>query len=209
MMVAHFQAELTRLFNRARSTGDLNDYRLSRGRWKKLADEILPISRFLRFRGMMVGRIRFPLNNNPPDCWLWPDDGSDRIGIEVTIAQGTERFHLATELVEKGQGRGFIGLPDDAPRIAFERAMSTDRVMYTPDQALSAVRRGILRCLTRKNKVRFANFVLVIQAHLLSLPGDRWEAIRGHLSAAAAVLPFSKIYVIGDANERPSGFQIK
>ncbi len=209
MSVADFQVELRGLFERPRSADDLSDYRLSRSPWKKLADEVTPVSRFLRFYGVESGQIRFPLDSHPPDCWLWKDGGNDPVGIEVTIAQATERYHLAKELVDTGQGRGFIGVSDDAPRVDFDRAMSRQRVMYPTGQALSAIRGGILRCLSRKDKPKFAGFDLLIQAPLRSLPRERWEAIKGDLCAAAAMLPFREVYVIGNADERPWGFQIK
>jgi hypothetical protein len=132
-----------------------------------------------------------------------------RLGIEVTIAKGTERFYLARELVDKGIGRGFVGLSDDASRASFKSAMSKDRVMYTSDQALLAVKRGVLRCLSQKNERKFSGFLLLIQAHLLPLPQERWETIRNDLCAAAAGSPFAEVYVIGDTDGRSEGFQIK
>lgn len=207
--VADFRVKLGGLFKRPRSADDLSDYRLSRSPWKKLADEVTPVSRFLRFYNIESGQIRFPLDNHPPDCWLWKDGGKNPVGIEVTIAQATERYHLAKELVDTGRGRGFIGVLDDAPRVDFDRAMSRQRVMYSTDQALSAIRGGILRCLSRKDKPKFAGFYLLIQAPLRSLPRERWEAIKGDLCEAAAKLPFRDVYVIGNVNESPWGFQIK
>ncbi len=207
--VTHLQAELTRLFEQSRSARDLKDYRLSKPPWKKLSDEVIPASRFLRFLGIESGRIRFPLNDHPPDAWLWQGSGNDRVGIEVTIAQATERFHLAKELVTTGQGRGFIGVSDDAPPTEFDRVLSRPRVMYSTGHALSAVRGGIRRCLSRKNELKFAGFILLIQAPLRSLPHERWDAIRDDLCAAAAPLPFREVYVISNAGQTPWGFQIK
>src|SRR4051812_949171 len=100
--VAALQTELMDLFVRPRSRIDLNDYRIAKSPWKKLADEVTPVSRLLRFNGVDYGRVRFPLDNKAPDCWFWPSDSKERIGIEVTIAQGKERFYLASELVDKG-----------------------------------------------------------------------------------------------------------
>lgn len=207
--VANFQARLNDLFGLSRSIDDLRNYRLKGPPWKKLADEVMPVSRFLRFRGIESGRLRFPLDNDPPDSWLWLDDEADRVGIEVTIAQARERFHLARELVETGVGRGFVGLSDDAPSTAFELAMSRSRVMYSTDQALSAIESGVRRCLSRKNKARFAGFILLIEAPLSSLPHQRWEAIVDKLRAAATPLPFREVHVIGGAEEEPWGFQLK
>jgi hypothetical protein len=207
--VLEFQSELTDLFLQPRSIADVNDFRLSKGAWKKLADEVVPVSRFLRIKDVQTGRIRFPLDSNPPDSWLWTEHPPNRVGIEVTIAKGTERFYLAKELVEKGIGRGFVGLPDDAPRVAFRAEMSKDRVMYTSGEVLSADKQGVLRCLSQKNARKFSGFLLLIQAHLLPLPRERWQTISGDLQAAAAECPFAEVHVIGDIDERLHGFQIK
>jgi hypothetical protein len=207
--VADLQAQLADLFGRDRSENDLNDYRLSKQPWKKLADEITPVSRFLRIRKINFGRIRFPLNDEPPDAWFWESSDSEPIGIEVTIAQGTERFHLAKELVDSGFGRGFIGLPDDAPPADFKRAMSGQRIIYTSEHALSAIRNGISLCLIRKNRPDYEGCILLIQAPLRSLPYDRWDAIKPDLRAAAASLPFREVHVVGNADATPWGFQIK
>lgn len=209
LSVAGFQTEFMDLFKRPRSSIDLNDYRMSKLPWKKMADEVAPLSRFLRFNGMDSGRVRFPLDNQPPDCWLWHGDSETPVGIEVTVAQGTERFHLAKEVVDIGQGRGFIGISDDASRAAFKRALSTPRVMYSTPQALSAIKCGILRCLSRKNKKEFAGLTLLIQAPMSSLPRERWDAIKIDLREAAAQVPFAEVHVISNADEELWGFQIK
>lgn len=95
MEVFELQAELKRLFDLPRSSEDLRSYRLSRVPWKILADEITPVSRLLCLRSYTACRVRFPFNNAPPDCWLIPHNGSELEGIEVTIAQARERYHLA------------------------------------------------------------------------------------------------------------------
>lgn len=209
MAVAEFQRELSRLFALPRTSDDLTAYRLSRSAWKKLADEVSPVSRFLRWQVIQEGRVRFPLDNHSPDCWLLSDDNAIPQGIEVTIAQARERYHLAREMIEAGWGRGFIGVSDDAPQSEFDRTMSRQRVTYTTDQALLAVDRGIRRCLARKNRPAFAGFILVVQAPLSALPNERWRALVGGLRAAAASLPFRSVYVIGNPDESPRGFRLK
>ena len=57
MAVADFQAELYELFEGPRSHEDVTDYRMSKSRWKKISDEVTPVSRFLRFSGIETGRI--------------------------------------------------------------------------------------------------------------------------------------------------------
>lgn len=207
--LADFKNELDRLKARPRSDDDLNAQRLSRQGWKKLKDEVMPVSRFLRSRGIGSGRIRFPLDDQPPDCWLWEHRGATPCGIEVTIAQATERYHLNKELVETGQGRGFIGLPDNAPRSDFDRVMSNPHEMYSTEQALKAIRGSILDRLAAKDRQRFAGFDLLIQAPLSILPRERWDEIKSDLAAAAVPLPFREIIVISDGDDEPWGFSIK
>ena len=81
--------------------------------------------------------------------------------------------------------------------------------MYTTPLALSAIGRGIRRCLTQKDEPKFAGFLLLIEAPLRSLPRQRWEAIKDDLCQAAASLPFAEVHVISNAEETPWGFQIK
>jgi hypothetical protein len=127
----------------------------------------------------------------------------------VTIAQGKERHHTTKEMVETGMGRGFTGLTDDAPPAEFSRVMSRQRIAYAPDHACAVVKEGIQRCLSRKDKSRFTNFILAIQAPLLILPRDRWAAIKRDLRASAKPRPFKEVYVVSNASDKPWGFQIK
>ena len=209
MTVSEFQTSLRDLFELPRTSDDLRNYRLHRKPWKRLSDEVMPVSRFLQYFGIKADRIRFPLNNEPPDCWLVKDGQDSHTGIEVTIAQGTERYRLAQELVETGMGRGFIGVPDDASKAVFDNVMSRRRVMYSPDSALSSTRDGIRRCLSRKNQSRFAGLSLLIQAPLSNLPQQRWKHIRSDLRTTAATTPFKEVFVISNADGRPWGFRIK
>lgn len=209
MSVTVFHARLASLFADKRTTGDICDYRLGKKPWKKLRDEITPVSRFLQFYEIEADRVRFPLNNNPPDCWLLNDIGND-CGIEVTIERGREQHHLKRELNQTGIGRGFIGLQDDSSEADFANRMSSRRFMFSSEQALESTKAGIIRCLCKKNDPKYANIkYLLIQAHLITLPKERWSAITRELSLVAKNLPFQKIYVIGNADEHPCGFQIK
>ncbi len=207
MEVTNFQTELNGLFDRPRSAADIDDYLLSRGQWKKLADEVMPVSRFLRFREVESGRIRFPLDSHSLDAWLWRDGLSQHVEIEVTVAQGTARFRLNKELVDTGEGRGFIGVSDDAPKSEFDSALSELREMSSTEQVLSAYRDGFFRCLDKKDKQKFCGAILVIQASLYVLPRERWETIADAVRTRAAGLPFQEAYVICD--HKPWGFQIK
>ena len=148
MNVSDFHKNLKNLFEDERSEIDLNYFRLGRPPWKKLRDEICPVSGFLKYRKIETGQVRFPLDNNTPDCWLI--NNGINSGIEVTIERGKERHFRNTELIEAGMGRGFLGIQDDAPREDFEKRISKPRTTYTTDQALQSTKDGILRCLSRK-----------------------------------------------------------
>ncbi len=208
MSVVDFQDRQTTLFALDRNIDDLNDYRLGIKPWKKLRDEITPVSRFLKFYHIEADRIRFPLDNNTPDCWLLND--SKGLGIEVTIESGREQYYLTKEMIETSIGRGFIGIHDDAPQVDFDNRMSRPRVMYTTDQALDATKRGILRCLSKKNDRKYKKiFYLLIMSRLNSLPKERYGSITEELSQEAKKLPFQEVHIIGNTDKEPWGFQIK
>ena len=177
--------------------------------WKKLSDEICPVMRFLMANKMTDGVVSFPLNDQIPDCWYLPATSQDRIGIEVTIALGRERIELGRELVEKGIGRGFIGLQDDAPKASFEKSLSRQRVMYSTDHAISETKKAIISCLSMKNKQQYEGMILIVQAPLRSLPVERWEGMAQNLTIEAAPLPFKEIYLIGNSDTRPQTYKLK
>jgi len=82
--------------------------------------------------------------------------------------------------------------------------------MHTPEQALNATKDGIIRCLLKKNDPRYQGiFYLLIQAHLSTLPKERWGAIMEELSQEAINLPFQEVYVIGNTDKEPWGVQVK
>lgn len=210
MEIATFQNMVASLFADNRIDHDIKEYRLGSNSWKKLRDEVAPVSRFLEFNHVEANRVRFPLDNHTPDCWLMSSNGNDR-GLEVTIESGREKYHLATELNKEGMGRGFVGLQDDDPQSEFNHSMSRPRVMYSSEQALEATKQGITRCLSRKNQPEKYRHIycLLIQAHLNALPRDRWDAIKEELVREANALSFQEIHVIGDVGNDVWGFQIK
>ena len=208
MAVFEFRTGLADLFRRHRPASELDDYRLGRRTWKKLRDEVAPISQFLQCRRLKAGRVRFTLDSTAPDCWYWLDHPNDKTGIEVTTALGRSRYHSSKELIDKGVGRGFLGLQDDAPQEAFDNAMARGRVMISSDGALVATKEGILRCIRRKNNIRYKGFILLIHAELGILPKPRWNTIVGDLKSAAATLPFAEVHVMS-SEFGPWSFQIK
>jgi hypothetical protein len=182
-----------------------------KGPCKKLMDEVMSVFLFLKLKNINTGFIRFPLNNKIPDCFLWQADSEVPQGIEVTIAQRRARFHLMREIVEKGSGRGFVDLQDDAGAHEFERALESEPECYTTEQALNSTKRAISLCLNKKNHSKYASMDLLIQGPLSvsTLPRERWRAIKGDLIEAAKSMPFRGIHVIGDDSEQPIGFRIK
>lgn len=210
MEIASFQKMVATLFADDRTGHDIEHYRLGEKPWKKLRDEVSPVSKFLEFNDIGANRIRFPLDNHTPDCWLISSNGDNR-GMEVTIERGREKHHLATELNREGMGRGFIGLQDDDQQSEFKHRMSRPRVMYSSEQALEATKQGIMRCLSKKNQPdKYRDiYYLLIQAHLNTLPHERWEAIKEELMSEAKAMPFQEIHVIGDLGNEAWGFQIK
>jgi len=141
---------------------------------------------------------------------LWGTDGKPR-GVEVTIAQGRARYHLANELVKNGTGRGFTELQDDDSAENFVKTFQEEPAGYTTDIALASTTKAIRLCLSKKNDGKYDGMDLLIQGPLnvMTLPRERWTAIKDDLIAAAKDMPFREIYVIGDSSRRPICFQIK
>jgi hypothetical protein len=205
--ISEFETILADYFNGPRTAAELADLRARRGSLKKLSDEVIPVLHHIQFT-KAKGELRFSLNDQVPDCWFREDSSSQPQGIEVTVAQGRERQLLGKELNEKGTGRGFLGLPDEAPSEAFSRKLAHPRVMYSTDQALKATTAGIKSCLEKKKKQKYAGLHLLIDAPFRSLPRERWSRVEDELRSAAAAMPFREIHVIGN-QDCPFGFRIK
>jgi hypothetical protein len=205
--IPEFKSAMSEHYSSPRSTSGLEDYRAKKGDQKKLRDEVAPILHYVEF-ARLQGEIRFPFDNDVPDCWIRGDASTKARGIEVTVAQSREGYQLGRELNEKGEGRGFIGLPDDASKQNFLTALAKPQSMYSTDQALQAVSHGVKRCLEKKDDQKYVGFDLLIEAPLGCLPNERWSRIQGDLCSAASKMPFREIHVIGD--RRPAfGFRIK
>lgn len=198
---------LAEAFEGERSAKDVDDYRLGTRPWKKLRDEVSPVSAFLNYR-TLEGVARFPLDNKVPDAWFTPEGGAP-VGIEVTRALGRTDYELAKELVRNGVGRGFIGLQDNAPKADFDHALQRPRAMYTTPQALDTVSTGIQRCLEAKNNSKYAGMWLLVLAPLSNLPRERWEVIVPALRQQAVPMPFDQVHVFDARGQLPCGFQIK
>jgi len=57
--------------------GLTEDYRLGKGRVKKLRDEVSPVSRFIRTIAKPDDLIRFALDNRTPDCVVSDEGGHE------------------------------------------------------------------------------------------------------------------------------------
>jgi hypothetical protein len=147
--IPDFDKAMVEYFSGPRSKVEVADYRAKRGKVKKLRDEVTPVWNHISFVDIK-GEVRFELNDSVPDCWMRHNSSSKPWGVEVTIAQSREQHHLGQELNEKGIGRGFIGLPDDAPSSAFARNLARERVMYSTESALKTTLNGITLCLKKK-----------------------------------------------------------
>ncbi len=155
MSLFEFEQILADYFNGKRSAAELADYRAKRGAVKKLRDEVVPVLHHIKFV-KAKGDIRFELNSEVPDCWLRDNPEAPLQGLEITVAQSREQHLLGQELNEKGIGRGFLGLPDDAPARSFRERLAQPRVMYPTEAALKVIGNGIKYCLGKKDHPKYA-----------------------------------------------------
>jgi hypothetical protein len=168
LSLAEFEQALADYFGGPRSAKELADYRAKRGAVKKLRDEVVPVLHHVKLVKAR-GDIRFALNNGVPDCWLRDNPDASPQGLEITVAQSREQHLLGQELNEKRMGRGFLGLPDDAPTTAFAARLARPRVMYSTENALKVIGDGIKSCLRKKDHPKYAGHDLLIEAPLRSL----------------------------------------
>jgi hypothetical protein len=192
------------------SNGLTPDYRLGKGRLKRLRDEVTPAACFVRQHAAPVDEIQFPLNSNVPDCHVWHRDPERHRTIEITVVQGRERFNLMTELNSCGLARGFIGLTDDKPTGEFLDAMRApldERPMYSTDAAQEIMAHAITLCA--RNKLHSKGDTLIIEAELLALPRIRWQETQSRLAQLTVLLSFSEIFLIGYHDDGDLCLQLK
>lgn len=206
--ISEFEARMRDYFEGDRPQEEIADFRAKRGVVKSLRDEVTPVLHHVKFV-RAKGEIKFALNSTVPDCWIRETPTAEPQGLEVTVAQSREQYHLGKELTEKGIGRGFVGLPDTAPESAFVDRLAKPRVMYSTASPLRAIAVGIKLCLQKKHHPKFGGLDLLIEAPLRSLPNERWSQIENELREAAGSSPFREIHVIGNQDTEPFGFRIK
>ncbi len=192
--VASFLEDYQRIKEFIHAAGLTEDYRLARGRTKKLSDEVVPVVRFVRMNASSEDRISFALDNTSPDCLVRHEDGRLR-EIEITVIQARERFNVMAELNTTGTGRGFIGLSDDAPTEEFNAKMDQPSVGYSTDEVSQSIIRGV--ALAARRKRNHQGHTLLIEAPLQTLAAERWDEFRAQLAEKVKELAFSEIYVTG------------
>ena len=196
--VSNFLEKYDCIFRFIRSEGLTEHYRLGSGRVKKLRDEVTPVARFVRKFAELEDRILFALSDKTPDCCVM-HEGNRLREIEVTVAQGTERFYVMRELNETGTGRGHLGLSDDAPTDHFKERMNQPRSGYTGEEIGRTLICAVAICARKKS--RFTGDTLLIDAPLETLPGNRWDDFWKALANEVGKFTFNEVYVTGRSDQ--------
>lgn len=189
------------------SIADLNAYRQGRKPWKKLRDEVVPVSHLLRAKFPRSTRVRFPLNDHPPDAWL-TIEGRNAVGIEVTGAMARSRVEVARNMAANGTVPGFIGLQDDAKNVDFEAAKARGRIVHSASAVNAALETGIRKQLRAKNHSKYEGMILLVVCGIHSSPNRTEEEWRKILGDEAMELPFSQVFLI-DATSGKRVFQLR
>jgi len=193
------------------SKGWVADFRLAKGRLKKLRDEIAPVVCFVRVHAASQDRIQFALDDDAIDCNVWHGSTFHR-KIQVTVAQAKERLYLMTELNERGSARGHLGLTDDRKTQDFCNEMNREMQAYSTQQAQDTIVRAVGICLENKKYNSGADTLIIGEPLDEKLPTDRWLEIKPRLSESARVSAasslFSEIFVVGPGDGAGICFQI-
>jgi hypothetical protein len=131
MEITEFLATLDEHARRDRAPADVQAYREGRKPWKKLADEVAPVAAFLR-HAKIAGRIRFPLNDEPPDAWLLEDGSQTEVGIEVTRVLARSKHETAKSMQDHKVVPGFLGVADNAPSEVYKQVKARGRITKQP-----------------------------------------------------------------------------
>lgn len=200
--IVAFLAALDEHFTRQRAAIDIQAFREGRKPWKKLADEVVPVAAFLRHAGS-TGRVRFPLNDQPPDAWV-RETGSDvDIGIEVTRVLARSKIETAKSLQSQSVVPGFLGLPDNAPATAYKQAKDRGRILNGRAGVEKAIEASITERLAGKSDPKFQGQRLLLVTPLGSAPGHDWEPLRERLQPMAAQTAFDQVFLVDEARSIP------
>ena len=198
--VGELLRQYTALFPFIHSMGLTPDYRLGKGRLKRLFDEVTPVTRVVRRCAGLDDRIQFPLNSSVPDCNLWHRSGRHQT-IEVTTVHRRAHFFLMKELNATGQGRGYLGLDDSSSNEDFRSAMNREREMHSTPEAQASKARAIASCARKKSNNQSAETLIIEDLMLNCLPTNRCLEMQYRLSELVQPLLFSEIYLVGYHND--------
>ncbi len=196
-------ARLDRLFTLDRSGTDLQAYREGRKPWKRLREEVVPVTALLVGRGRQ-GRVRFPLSDSPPDAWFQPAGRADWIGVEATGALIRSQRELAKDLPNHVVASGFRALPDQAPQKAFDAARARGRLLHSRRGVERSIAEAVATALERKNHPKYQGQILLVNAPLEALPAHDWSSSLSLPRDRDPAPPFVQIFVQGEgARARP------
>jgi hypothetical protein len=200
--VARLGALVDAFGTRNRAAEDTQSYREGRKPWKKLRDEILPVEHFLSSAYPADARVRFPLDDQPPDAWLSVGDAPP-VGIEVTGALARASVEVGKSLAGGGAVPGFIGLQDDASSAAFAQARARQRATSSRAGVERTIDTAIASRMVGKGHAKYAGHILLVTAPTGSSPDRDPRALKQALGEKAKQLPFAEVYVLDTPRRKP------
>lgn len=195
--VDEFVGAFESLFPFLRANGLKEEYRLARGRCKRLRDEVSPVAIFAGRYAAPHDRIQFPLNSGVPDCNVWHQNPAWHRTIETTIIQGRARLNVMTELNETGWGRGFVDLTDDRPTRDFVEVMGQEREAYSTEQVQRTMVHALALCAANKAHSQGHTLLIDVATSMQTLPGERWLEMQCALAQPVKNLSFAEIHLVG------------
>jgi len=201
--VAALRERITAFSTLAIADVDIQAFREGKKPWKKLRDEVIPVEHFLSAKYPDSARVRFPLDDQPPDAWLTPEPGAEPIGVEVTGALARAGIEVAKGMAGGKVVPGFIALPDDATNAAFAKVKARGRVMNARSSVDRAIDQAIASRMAGKDHVKFSGHILLITAPVGSSPNRSTDELGAAHAAAAASLPFAEVFVLDRSRGSP------
>lgn len=193
--VAELHALVGEFSSRPIAEVDLRAYREGRKPWKKLRDEVVPVEHFLSAAYPDDARVRFPLDDQPPDAWVTVDN-DHAMGIEVTGALARAGVEVGKSLAEGKPVPGFIALHDDAKQYEFDRARARGRITHSRKGIDAMIDQAITARLAGKDKQKFADQILIVTAPIGSSPHRDLEDLQRSHREKAQALPFAQVFVM-------------